>query len=81
MKVKAVFQPEMRWRLVEEFGPDCFKVLPDGTLLFCRDYTDDESLIDWMLTFRDRVEVLEPEKIRKELLKIAERVSGIYKNG
>ena len=81
VKVKAVFQPEMRWRLVEEFGPDCFEVLPDGTLLFCRDYTDDESLIDWMLTFRDRVEVLEPEKIRKELLKIAERVSGIYKNG
>ena len=66
---------------MEEFGPDCFEVLPDGTLLFCRDYTDDESLIDWMLTFRDRVEVLEPEKIRKELLKIAERVSGIYKNG
>lgn len=79
VKVKAIFQPEMRWRLVEEFGSDCFETRPDGTLLFYSDYTDDESLIDWMLTFRDQVEVLEPEKIRQELLRIAENVSGIYK--
>ena len=31
VKVKAVFQPEMRWRLVEEFGRDCFEPQPDGT--------------------------------------------------
>lgn len=80
IKVKAVFQPGMRWRLVEEFGPNCFETQPDGTLLFCHEYTDEESLIDWMLTFRDQVEVLEPESIRQQLLKIAEHVAGIYKD-
>lgn len=79
IKVKAVFQPEMRWRLVEEFGPDCFETQGDGTLLFHSEYTDDESLIDWMLTFRDQVEVIEPEAVRQELLRIAENVTGIYK--
>lgn len=79
VKVKAIFQPKMRWRLVEEFGPDCFEEQPDGTLLFCGDYSDEESLIEWMLTFRDQVKVLEPENVRRELIKIAERVTEVYK--
>lgn len=79
IKVKAVFQPEMRWRLVEEFGPHCFEIQSDGTLLFFSEYTDKNNLIDWMLTFRDQVEVLEPKEIRQELLKIAENIIEIYK--
>ena len=81
VKVKAIFQPQMRWRLVEEFGPDCFEEQPDGTLLLCGDYSDEESLIDWMLTFRDQVEVLEPESVRRKLIGIAERVTELYKIG
>lgn len=79
VKVKAVFKQEMKWRLVEEFGPDCFKTQADGTLLFCNEYADEENLINWMLTFRDQVEVLEPENLRRELLKIAENITGMYK--
>lgn len=80
IKVKAVFQPEMRWRLIEEFGPDCFRTQADGTLLFYRDYTDEGSIINWMLTFQDQVEVLEPENIRRELFKIGKKITGIYKD-
>lgn len=76
--VKAVFEPEMRWRLVEEFGPSCFEVQEDGKLLFRCEYTDIEHMVQWLLTFRDHVEVLEPEEIRKEILGIAERVARIY---
>lgn len=76
--VKAVFEPEMRWRLVEEFGPSCFEVQEDGKLLFHCEYTDIEHMVQWLLTFRDQVEVLEPEEIREEILGIAERVARIY---
>lgn len=76
--VKAVFEPEMRWRLVEEFGPSCFEVQEDGKLLFHCEYTDIEHMVQWLLTFRDQVEVLEPEEIRREILGIAERVARIY---
>lgn len=78
IRVKAVFAPEMRWRLVEEFGPHCYIEQADGTLLFCSDYTDEESLLDWLLTFRDRVRVLEPERIRQRLFQIAKNVTEIY---
>lgn len=78
MWVKAVFQPEARWRLVEEYGPDCVETQTDGALLFQHEYTNDDELISWLLTFRDQAEVLEPEKLRRELLKIAEHMTEIY---
>lgn len=78
IRIKAVFEPEMRWRLVEEFGPSCFEVQEDGKLLFHCEYTDIEHMVQWLLTFRDHVEVLEPEEIRREILGIAERVAQIY---
>lgn len=78
IRVKAVFEPEMRWRLVEEFGPSCFEVQADGKLLFHCEYTDIEHMVQWLLTFRDQVEVLEPEEIRREILGIADRVAQIY---
>lgn len=67
IKVKALFEADCKWRLVEEFGPDCFREQKDGTLLFQADYTNKENLLTWLLTFRDKVELLEPKAMREEL--------------
>ena len=67
IKVKALFDPECKWRLVEEFGGGSFKEQEDGRLLFQADYTDKENLITWLMSFRDKVELLEPEEIRAEI--------------
>lgn len=67
IKVKALFEPECKWRLVEEFGTGSFKEQEDGKLLFQADYTDKENLITWLMSFRDKVELLKPEEIRKEI--------------
>ena len=78
IRVKAVFEPECKWRLVEEFGPDCFEEQEDGKLLFHADYTDQDNLISWLLTFGDRAELLEPENIRKELREMIEAMRKRY---
>lgn len=67
IKVKALFEPGCKWRLVEKFGIHCFEEQPDGKLLLHADYTDKENLITWLLTFRDQVLLLEPESIQTEL--------------
>lgn len=67
ISVKVLFDPDCKWRLVEEFGPDCFTVQENGLLLFQADYTDKENLITWLLSFRDKATLLEPEEIREEL--------------
>ena len=51
IKVKVLFAPDVKWRLVEEFGPHCFTRTDDGRLLFSADYTDMENLVTWLMTF------------------------------
>lgn len=76
--VKAVFEPEMKWYLIEQFGVNSFTEAPDGRLLFEYEYSDMESLLSWMLTCRDAVTVLEPETVRNELHRIASNIKTKY---
>lgn len=81
IRVKALFEPDCKWRLVEEFGAGCFEEQEDGRLLFHADYTDAENLLSWMLTFRDRAELLEPRELRDELRRELERAAARYREG
>lgn len=76
--VKALFAPEVKWRLVEEFGSHCYTETEEGKLLFSADYTDMENLLSWILTFGEKVEVLEPKEVRERLLKVAETMRITY---
>ena len=78
IKVKALFTPNMKWRLVEEFGPNCFTETDDGRLLFSADYTDMENLVTWLMTFGAKVEVLEPKEARDIIRRNAEETLKIY---
>ena len=78
IKVKALFTPDMKWRLVEEFGPHCFTETDDGRLLFTADYTDMENLVTWLMTFGAKAEVLEPAEARDIIRRNAEETLKIY---
>ncbi len=80
IKVKALFDGECKWRLVEEFGTGSFREQKDGKLLFQADYTDKENLITWLLSFRDKVQLIEPEEIRTEIKKTIEKMRRKYDN-
>ena len=78
IKVKALFDADCKWRLVEEFGMDCFVEQPDGKLLFHADYTHEENLISWLLTFGDKAELIEPKDLRLKLLYIIQGMNRKY---
>ena len=78
IKVKALFTQDMKWRLVEEFGPSCFTETDDGRLLFSADYTDMDNLVTWLMTFGAKAEVLEPEEARDSIRRKAEEILKIY---
>lgn len=79
--VKAVFEPECKWRLIEEFGSGSFVEQESGKFLFQADYTDVENLISWLLTFGDRVELLEPVEVREKIADIAKKLVKVYSVG
>ncbi len=78
IRVKALFDASCKWRLVEEFGTGCFTEQTDGRLLFHADYTNKENLITWLLTFRDKAELLEPAELREELLASLQNILKQY---
>jgi len=69
--LKALFEPDMKWRLVEEFGSDCCEVQEDGRLLLIRNYVDMDNLTMWMLTFGDKAEVIKLQEVREKIKAIA----------
>lgn len=77
-RVRALFSPEVKWRLVEEYGMGCFEETPDGKLLFEVEDVPGESLISWLLTFGDQVELLEPACVREELAGIVANLAKLY---
>ena len=78
IQVKILFDPVCKWRLVEEFGVECFKEQPDGQLLFQADYTGKENLLTWLLSFQNQAELLEPEDLRQELVRMLENTLKKY---
>ena len=76
--IKALVAPDMKWRLIEEFGPGCFTEREDGRLLFSGVYSDMESLLTWALSFGDQMEVLKPVEIKNKLLRIADNMKNMY---
>lgn len=79
ISVKALFSPEVKWRLIESFGPHCFAEQEDGRLLFEEEYTNEDNLLTWLMGFGDKVTVLEPESARAALLGMAENMIRMYK--
>ena len=78
IKVTAIVEARMKWRLIEEFGSDCFTIREDGRLLFSGLYSDEDSLLAWILTFGDQIKLLEPDWVKEKLLHIANRITIMY---
>ena len=79
-QVKAIIQPEFKWRLVEEYGPESFEARPDGTLLFSFGFMDKASIVGWISSFGDGAELLEPVEFRQDVLNFAEGIRKKYSN-
>lgn len=78
ISLEAVFKKSEKWRLIEEYGMDCFSERQDGALWFSFQYANKEHLLRWLLSFGDRVEVLKPQELRLEIMSIAESIYKKY---
>lgn len=78
-RLAARFDPEMKYRLMEEYGPDCFMEESDGSLfvdgLFFSNY---EYLLQWILSFGHCVKVLTPEQLHRDVRAEAKKILSFY---
>jgi len=78
LHLRALFEESQKYRLVEEYGPDCFRAGPAGGLLFEQDFSSYSNMREWVLSFGGQVEVLEPEQLRADLWRQAEKMMKFY---
>lgn len=79
LHAKIVLESEMRWRLVEEYGPDCFEEQEDGRLLFCSGFSDKDSLFGWLLSLGAGAKLLEPKELRQEFSELLKQIEEKYR--
>lgn len=76
--VKVLFDPQAKWRLTEEFGPESYAEQPNGKLLFRFPFTDEEYLLQWLFSFGDQAELLEPQELRGRIQAEAKKMMKKY---
>lgn len=77
--LKALFHENQKYRIVEEYGPECFQPGPEGSLLFERDFVSYSNMLEWVVSFGGQAEVLEPLRLRKDIQHQAEKMLEKYK--
>ena len=75
--VTAIYDSSVKYKLVEEYGPDSFSVMEDGRLYAKWGFNSAEDALPWFLSLGDKVKVIEPpemvEKMKKTLATISEK--------
>lgn len=76
--IQILFDKSVRFRLIEEYGPNCYEEQDEG-LLSTLEYTNKAYIISWILGYGDLAEVLHPPEIRKELCHILKKATEKYR--
>ncbi len=77
-QITILFDPAVKYRIVEEYGPHCYTADEDGKLLFKTGYTNRDFIITWILGFGDKARVLEPADIAQEIRENAKKILRLY---
>ena len=76
--VAAIYDPCVKYRLVEEYGPACFTQREDGKLYAQRGFSTREQAVEWFLGFGDKVKVLEPPEMVERMKNALDAVRNLY---
>ena len=77
--VTAVYEPAVKYRLVEEYGPASFIVREDGTLYTEWGFSTQEDALRWFLSFGADVQVTAPPEMVKKMRSAIKKMKKRYK--
>ncbi len=76
--ITAIYDASVKYRLVEEYGPDWFCTCADGKLLAKRGFSSYEDAVNWFLSLGSKVEVIAPADFRQRMKEEVEKVYNRY---
>lgn len=76
--VKLRIEPEMTYRVFDDFHDSSMERLDDGSFIVSVKWPDNNWLTNFILSFGNHVEVLEPQYLRDKIKKEAEKIANKY---
>ena len=76
--VSAVYEPSVKYRLVEEYGSNSFTERDDGKLYTEWGFTTKQGAIEWFLSFGDKVRILAPAEMIVLMKSTLESIKNLY---
>lgn len=78
IRLTALFEPKAKYRLIEEYGPECFTISESHKLLFKRSFSNPEYLLQWIMSFGDCITVIAPVELREAIKNKAKNMLSLY---
>jgi len=75
--LEALFDPSVKYQLIDVYGLDCYVENADG-LYFEFGFTNRSYLVSWLLSFGSKVKVIAPKDIAGELQTMAKNILEVY---
>lgn len=76
--ITAIYDPSVKYKLVEEYGPDSFTVMDDGKLYAKWGFSSADDALSWFLSLGDKVKVIEPPEMVEKMKGTLSSVLGKY---
>ena len=78
IEVKLYFEPHVAYRVYDEFNEQYITKNNDGSFIVAISLPNDYWLYDYILSFGAAVEVIEPQNVRDEIVRQAEKIKNKY---
>ena len=78
--IAAVYDASVKYRLVEEYGPNSFIEQEDGTLYTEWGFTKTEAAVEWFLSFGNKVKVLGPQELVELMKTTLDSIKNLYES-
>ena len=77
--ISALYDPSVKYRLVEQYGHGCFIEREDGKLYAQWGFTSQQNAVEWFLSFGDEARVLSPPEMVEKMRTVVEVIQNLYK--
>ena len=76
--VKVRFDASVKWRIIDEFGADFLRYDENGSIIVDFTWSDLPSLYQYILSFGDTAEIIEPVRYRQEFSELVKKIMHRY---
>jgi len=73
----AIFDKSVKYQLIDSHGLDSYTETPEG-LFFQFGYDNEDYILSWLLSFGDKVKVIQPQELADKIQNIAKNILQQY---